>query len=147
MKKLFTVFAITILAFSCSSKKTSEETKTNVNKIKEVTSKITEKVNEKVEEAGEELGEYAGFIKEAKEYLKPYSITDVFVAPYSKGIDIILTTDKKDLKKDKFMEIAKNLVSKFKKETGLNNAKMGVALEYQPDPKENAEQLYGVDVK
>lgn len=70
-------------------------------------------------------------------------IIDIVVAPYSKGIDILFTTDTKDFSKEKFEGIAKEVVKNFKENFDIDeNLEIGVSLDYQLDPSENAENIF-----
>lgn len=70
-------------------------------------------------------------------------IIDIVVAPYSKGIDILFTTDTKDFSKEKFKIIAKEVVKNFKENYDIDDSlEIGVSLDYQPDPSENAENIF-----
>lgn len=70
-------------------------------------------------------------------------IIDIVVAPYSKGIDILFTTDTKDFSKEKFEGIAKEVVKNFKENFDIDESlEIGVSLDYQPDPNENAENIF-----
>lgn len=75
-------------------------------------------------------------------------IINVEVAPYSKGIDILLTTDKEDFSKEDFDVISQDIVKKFKNNYGFeSDLEVGVVLYYQPDPNEDAKMLFETTIK
>lgn len=97
----------------------------------------------------EEESEYATFEKNMTELYKNEGITDVIVAPYAKGIDIIFHVDNKNMTKDTFTAIAKEVVKQLKDNFDYldKDLPIGCSLEYQPDPNQDTQVLMTEDVK
>lgn len=75
-------------------------------------------------------------------------IINVEVAPYSKGIDILLTTDREDFSRENFDVISQDIVKKFKSSYGFeSDLEIGVVLYYQPDPNEDVKMLFETTIK
>lgn len=126
MKKYLFLLMISGLLISCGNVGEAEE-KTSETTYVEVEEKSIYKEFEE-----ENLIKYIGD-----------GIIDIVVAPYSKGIDILFTTDTKDFSKEKFEGIAKEVVKNFKENFDIDeNLEIGVSLDYQPDPSENAENIF-----
>lgn len=126
MKKYLFLLMISGLLISCGNVGEAEE-KTSETTYVEVEEKSIYKEFEE-----ENLIKYIGD-----------GIIDIVVAPYSKGIDILFTTDTKDFSKEKFEGIAKEVVKNFKENFDIDeNLEIGVSLDYQPDPNENAENIF-----
>ncbi len=126
MKKYLFLLMISGLLISCGNVGEAEE-KTSETTYVEVEEKSIYKEFEE-----ENLIKYIGD-----------GIIDIVVAPYSKGIDILFTTDTKDFSKEKFEGIAKEVVKNFKENFDIDESlEIGVSLDYQPDPNENAENIF-----
>ena len=126
MKKYLFLLMISGLLISCGNVGEAEE-KTSETTYVEVEEKSIYKEFEE-----ENLIKYIGD-----------GIIDIVVAPYSKGIDILFTTDTKDFSKEKFEGIAKEVVKNFKENFDIDESlEVGVSLDYQPDPSENAENIF-----
>lgn len=126
MKKYLFLLMISGLLISCGNVGEAEE-KTSETIYVEVEEKSIYKEFEE-----ENLIKYIGD-----------GIIDIVVAPYSKGIDILFTTDTKDFSKEKFEGIAKEVVKNFKENFDIDESlEIGVSLDYQPDPSENAENIF-----
>lgn len=126
MKKYLFLLMISGLLISCGNVGEAEE-KTSETTYVEVEEKSIYKEFEE-----ENLIKYIGD-----------GIIDIVVAPYSKGIDILFTTDTKDFSKEKFEGIAKEVVKNFKENFDIDGSlEIGVSLDYQPDPNENAENIF-----
>jgi hypothetical protein len=126
MKKYLFLLMISGLLISCGNVGEAEE-KTSETTYVEVEEKSIYKEFEE-----ENLIKYIGD-----------GIIDIVVAPYSKGIDILFTTDTKDFSKEKFEGIAKEVVKNFKENFDIDESlEIGVSLDYQPDPSENAENIF-----
>lgn len=97
----------------------------------------------------QEESEYATFEKNMAELYKNEGITDVIVAPYAKGIDIIFHVDNKNMTKDTFTAIAKEVVKQLKDNFDYldKDLPIGCSLEYQPDPNQDTQVLMTEDVK
>mgnify|MGYP001190180418 CR=1 FL=1 len=97
----------------------------------------------------EEESEYATFEKNMTELYKNEGITDIIVAPYAKGIDIIFHVDNKNMTKDTFTAIAKEVVKQLKDNFDYldKDLPIGCSLEYQPDPNQDTQVLMTEDVK
>lgn len=101
--------------------------------------------NYKVEES---LSEYSSFEKESLNKYSAIGITDVEVAPYSKGIDILFTTDRKEFSKEEFENMSKERVAQFKQQYKLSqDMKIGVSLDYRKTPQEDVVSLFTADLK
>lgn len=126
MKKYLFLLMISGLLISCGNVGEAEE-KTSETTYVEVEEKSIYKEFEE-----ENLIKYIGD-----------GIIDIVVAPYSKGIDILFTTDTKDFSKEKFEGIAKEVVKNFKENFDIDESlEIGVSLDYQPDSSENAENIF-----
>lgn len=174
MKKYLAILCIlTIALTSCNSKETSdkhdsqaaqkveqvvEETKAeeaaetdSVDKADAEAQDATEEMaaEEEADMMAEEESEYATFEKDMAELYKGEGITDIMVLPYSKGIDITFHVDNKNMKKDEFTNIAKEVVKELKNNFDFidKDLPIGCSLEYQPDPNENTEVLMEADIK
>ena len=109
-----------------------------------------EQVVQQEEDAiAEEENEYATFEKNMAELYKNEGITDIVVAPYAKGIDIIFHVDNKNMGKDTFAAISKEVVKQLKDNFDYldKDLPVGCSLEYQPDPNQDTEVLITEDVK
>ena len=127
MKKYLFLLMISGLLISCSNNYV-ESGRDNYS-IEESVEKTTEESN------------YTIFEMEILEKYRDFGITDVKIAPYSKGIDIIFTTDKKDFLKEDFDKLSQESVNSFKEGYGVEE-KVGVSLDYQPTPDVDAISLF-----
>lgn len=151
MKKLLVLGSLLVLLAACENKEnTMNEDKNNV-KQEIVQEEITPEVQQK-EAAIEEIdpnvvemkeGEYSAF---ETEYTNKYSeekITDVRVAPYSKGIDILMITDDENFSQENFYKIAEDIVQNFKNKFGFSDeSEISVSLDFQPTPLDDAKNLF-----
>lgn len=130
MKKYLFLLMISGLLISCNNVSTEKNEKAYV-----------------VEESTLE-NKYTTFEKENLEKYGDLGVTGVEVAPYSKGIDILFTTNQKDFTKENFDKIAEECVKRFKESYGFGEEmEIGVSLDYQPTPEENVISLFNTKLK
>lgn len=154
MKKYLLLFIIAGFMVSCG--KTTKEEKTLENQV-QVEQEIQEvDVVEETKEILENLdlenveveSQYIDFEVETLEKYIDSGITEINVAPFSKGIDILLTTSKKDFSQEDFNEISKILVETFKENYGIDKElEIGVSLDYRENPNVNVTPLYNIKLK
>lgn len=126
MKKYLFLLMISGLLISCGNIGEAEEKSSEINYGEVEENSIYKEFEE------EHLIKYIGD-----------GIINIVVAPYSKGIDILFTTDTKDFSKERFIDISKEVVKNFKKNYDIDDSlEIGVSLDYQPDPSENAENIF-----
>lgn len=134
-----------------ASQNEKEEVEQTQEQVQEETGEVgeTEETGENEDEAYVEESEYASFEKSMLDLYSGEGITNIMVAPYAKGVDIIFNVDNKNMTKEEFNNIAKEVVKELKNNFDYidKDLKIGCSLEYQPDPNENAEVLMTADVK
>ena len=130
------------------SQNEKEEVEQTQEQVQEETGEVGE-TGENEDEAYVEESEYASFEKSMLDLYSGEGITNIMVAPYAKGVDIIFNVDNKNMTKEEFNNIAKEVVKELKNNFDYidKDLKIGCSLEYQPDPNENAEVLMTADVK
>lgn len=131
-----------------ASQNEKEEVEQTQEQVEEETGEVGE-TGENEDEAYVEESEYASFEKSMLDLYSGEGITNIMVAPYAKGVDIIFNVDNKNMTKEEFNNIAKEVVKELKNNFDYidKDLKIGCSLEYQPDPNENAEVLMTADVK
>ena len=131
-----------------ASQNEKEEVEQTQEQVEEETGETAES-GENEDEAYVEESEYASFEKSMLDLYSGEGITNIMVAPYAKGVDIIFNVDNKNMTKEEFNNIAKEVVKELKNNFDYidKDLKIGCSLEYQPDPNENAEVLMTADVK
>lgn len=131
-----------------ASQNEKEEVEQTQEQVQEETGEV-EETGENEDEAYVEESEYASFEKSMLDLYSGEGITNIMVAPYAKGVDIIFNVDNKNMTKEEFNNIAKEVVKELKNNFDYidKDLKIGCSLEYQPDPNENAEVLMTADVK
>ncbi|MBR8700467.1 hypothetical protein IX317_001950 [Fusobacterium sp. DD29] len=131
-----------------ASQNEKEEVEQTQEQVQEETGEVGE-TGENEDEAYVEESEYASFEKSMLDLYSGEGITNIMVAPYAKGVDIIFNVDNKNMTKEEFNNIAKEVVKELKNNFDYidKDLKIGCSLEYQPDPNENAEVLMTADVK
>ena len=131
-----------------ASQNEKEEVEQTQEQVQEETGEV-EETGENEDEAYVEESEYASFEKSMLDLYSGEGITNIMVAPYAKGVDIIFNVDNKNMTKEEFNNIAKEVVKELKNNFDYidKDLKIGCRLEYQPDPNENAEVLMTADVK
>lgn len=131
-----------------ASQNEKEEVEQTQEQVQEETGEVGE-TGENEDEAYVEESENASFEKSMLDLYSGEGITNIMVAPYAKGVDIIFNVDNKNMTKEEFNNIAKEVVKELKNNFDYidKDLKIGCSLEYQPDPNENAEVLMTADVK
>lgn len=130
MKKYLFLLMISGLLISCNNVSTEKNEKDYVAEESTLESK------------------YVTFEKESLEKYIELGVTKVEVAPYSKGIDILFTTNQKDFTKENFDKMAEESVKKFKESYGFGqNIEIGVFLDFHPTPEEDAISLFNAKLK
>ncbi|WP_410207445.1 DUF6981 domain-containing protein [Fusobacterium sp.] len=177
MKKYLAILCVLTLALtSCNTKETTdqadsqaaqkaeqvvEETKAEMAAETDALDKADAEAQDAIEQMNaeadaaeaetiaEEESEYIAFEKNMTDLFKEKGITDIMVAPYSKGIDVIFHVDNKDMTKDQFVSIAKEVVTELKNNFDYIDKELpiGCSLEYQPDPNQDTEILITEDIK
>lgn len=125
MKKLFIGIIVPFMLFSCNKKEENKSTgPINLYSVSE---------NSK----------YKDFENSLYEKFKDDNIEGVYVADYSKGIDVVYVTKDESYDESKFNSIATYTKEEFKRSfEDMPNAVIGVSLDSQKDKNSNTKNLY-----
>lgn len=142
MKKILITILGLIMLVACNNS-TTETTTTE----KETTT-TTESTNTNCEKYVQT--EFCEFNMSVEEVLKDKGITSVEVGAFAKGVEVIFTTDTKDITEESFMEMVKTADKMFREQNTdrfEKGVKVNYALYYQPSKDVNAETLYTTSVE